>query len=102
MTTYVIRNLSINHHPNKWGSDYHEVLPYVREAFARSIGNIRKNMQTKHSNEIIRIVRQLCDPDPERRGHPLNHKSKGSSYSLERYVSKLDLLARRTEIEAFR
>ena len=49
---------------------------------------------------IVTIVEELCEPDPRLRGHPLNRFGKGNQYSLERYIAKFDLLARRRRTES--
>lgn len=84
-----------------WGNHpgtYADVLPYVREAFARSLGHLADVLDQESRDPIIAIVRELCDPDPTRRGDPWARNRAGHPYSLERYVSRLDLLARRAEL----
>jgi hypothetical protein len=48
-------------------------------------------------NEIVTLVRELCNPDIAKRGH---RKGIGSfnQYSLERYKSQTDLLLKRTTV----
>jgi len=54
------------------------------------------------ASQVTALVAQLCDPDPRLRGHPLTRASKGNPYSLERYVTAFDLLARQAEISYWR
>jgi eukaryotic-like serine/threonine-protein kinase len=44
------------------------------------------------------LIERLCDPDLSQRGHPRGI-GRGNQYSLERYVSQLDLLAKRLELK---
>jgi hypothetical protein len=41
----------------------------------------------------------LCDPDPRVRGHIKNVKGNGNSYSMERFVAVLNLLATKAELK---
>ena len=53
----------------------------------------------QQSEQIFRVIlQQLCEPDPTRRGHPLERKTGGNSFSLERYVARFDFLANRAEL----
>lgn len=49
---------------------------------------------------LVQIVEYLCNPDPEKRGHPKNvaKSSRTSNYNLERTISELDLILRKAEI----
>ena len=51
---------------------------------------------------VLTMIHQLCDPNPSRRGHPKNRAERGNSYSLERYVSQLDLLRRKVEFQGLK
>lgn len=75
-------------------------LPYIQKAFYDAVEDLERNMRPhagKLTDELISMVKELCEPDPARRGHPLNRKN--TPYSLERYVSRLDALARKAEYE---
>jgi hypothetical protein len=36
-------------------------------------------------------VKQLCEPDPKLRGHPLNVFRKVDQYGVERFISQFDI-----------
>ena len=94
MTHLLFMRLHENHFFDKWkGTLYSEVLPYLDRAFAEIIREFRTNF----GDDITDMVKQLCNPDPRLRGHPKNFQSEGNKYSLERYISALDLLARKAE-----
>jgi eukaryotic-like serine/threonine-protein kinase len=44
------------------------------------------------------LIKELCNPDIAARGHPKGI-GKHNQYSLERYVSLLDLAAKRLEVQ---
>jgi len=73
-------------------------LPYIRKAFFEAIQELEQNIRAKAgdlTNEIVTMVKELCEPDPEKRGHPLDRNI--NQYNLERYISKLDLLTNKAE-----
>jgi hypothetical protein len=74
---------------------YRMALPYVRDAFGKAVEDIRKMIPAAIQDQITTAIQGMCDPDPQLRGHPFNRNS--SQYSLERYVSLFDLLAKKAE-----
>jgi hypothetical protein len=44
---------------------------------------------------ILEVIRQLCEPDPRRRGH--RQDVERSQFNLERFISTFDLLATKAE-----
>ena len=77
-----------------WSGSYEALLPHLQLAFSDALGSLEVAFG-EYASELIPIVRQLCEPDPKRRGHPKNRVGLQSQYSLERYVAWFDLLARR-------
>lgn len=89
------------HHWVNWGDGFTAVLPFLRAAFERTVdmfGRAVAEAAPGLDGELTEIVRELCDPDPRLRGHPLTRSNIATQFSLERYVSRFDLLARRAEI----
>jgi len=79
-------------------------LPYIREAFFEAVEDLRKIIvedlrkiikvkAEELTDEIISIVLELCEPDPNRRGNPVKRKT--IQFDLEKYVSKFDRIAKR-------
>ena len=81
-----------------WSGSFEEVLPYLTHAHHEVNQQIKKEMPSSISGELTRIVEQLCEPNPDLRGHPLGRRPHGNKYSLERYVSWFNLLARKAEL----
>jgi len=73
-------------------------LAYIQEAFfnaVKSLDECIRPMCGDLTNELILIVQQLCEPDPSKRGHPLNRRD--NQYSFERYISRLAYLTSKAE-----
>ena len=97
MTHLLLERLDRKHHYAEWGDLYSEVLPYLQKVFAQVIRELRDQIRPDFADPIVESVQQLCNPDPKRRGHSKNIGSGGNQYSLERYVSLFDRLARKAE-----
>ncbi len=98
MTAFLFTQLHESHNWHNWGGTYEEVLPYVRDAFDRVMGSFQTDIPGEVRDVIVTTVRELCEPDPRLRGHPFNRGRAGSQYSLERYISQFDMLAKRAEL----
>lgn len=105
MTHLIHNRLNAEHRWTNWTGSYSEVLPYLQHVFAQIIRELREMIRIDFAEDITRLVEQLCNPDPELRGHPKNieissrNTRNGSNrYSLERYVSFFDRLAKKAEL----
>jgi len=99
MTARLFTELHETHTWLAWTGSYDEVLPYVRDAFNRVLKQFKTEVPEEVQREIVTAVRELCEPDPRFRGHPLNRGKNASQFSLERYISLFDLLSRRAELQ---
>ena len=76
-----------------WRGSFEEVTPYILDAFSKALYEFEQAIFDVYLKKELRwIVENLCYPIPEERGHPKNRMMRGSSYSLERFISKFDLL----------
>ena len=98
MTSLIVSELDPSAHPTAWNGTYAAVLPQVRAAFGRAMDRVAQEIPpgAPYRDELLRSVRQLCDPDPTVRGHPNTRAALagvGNVYDLERYLSIFDRLA---------
>lgn len=86
---------------NLTGTDFHADLPFYQGGFTYALmildDEIRKYSQ-KLSKSIIPLVKMLCEPDPRKRGHMANVHSGINQYTLERFISSFDHIAKRAEL----
>ena len=92
-TSALLAHLSPRHSPENWSGTFGEALPFVRKAFVESLTLMAMQIPELIRTEINTAVRELCDPDPDIRGHPKNRIGHQNPYGLERYVSLFDRLA---------
>jgi len=97
MTALLLANIHSDHHWRSWCGDFDEILPYLRDGFGRAVRDFSRSVPNTLSDEIVGAVRELCEPDPRLRGHPSQRRGEGAQYSLERYISQFDRLARKAE-----
>ena len=100
MTHILMTRLLEEHHHSKWRGSYAEVLPYINSAFAGVLRDIRCQITSSRTDRFVRIIRELCDPNPATRGSPKAYAQGTDPYALDRYIAMLDLLYRTSEIEA--
>lgn len=100
MNGVLFRHLPDQFHPATYAIPFNAVKGYLMEAYEKALEDINKSLyQNPLRERIVTMVKYLCYPDPERRGHPKTIKSKDSNYNLERFISELDYLNRKAELE---
>ncbi len=99
MTAMIAGELDPSQRPGVWQGTYSDLLPFVRDAMGKAIDRFAVGIPAPYRAELVEMVRQLCEPDPQLRGHPRNRRVPATQYSLERYVTQLDLLAKRAEYQ---
>ncbi|WP_420971609.1 protein kinase domain-containing protein [Bradyrhizobium sp. B120] len=83
-----------------WSGTYMDVLPIVRRAFADILDELAALVPSEFRPDVVKSVRELCEPDPALRGHPLTRRT--SQFDLSRYISLFDLLSTKAAISARR
>ena len=97
-TSLLLSKMAPDHHPRKWTGTYREVLPYLQDAFGLALSSFAASIPAELVRSDLRdMVSFLCEPDISLRGHPRNRVGHTARFSLERFLSKLDLLARKAE-----
>lgn len=103
MTALWARELHPSHFPGRWNGTFEDVLPYLRQAFGQAMLRLQQEIGDKLGeilpeiqSEIVTIVRELCEPSPQLR---CDYQSRNSGkLLLERYITRFDRLARKTEM----
>lgn len=81
-------------------NDFYADLPYFQFAFNIALQILDEEISKYSTNlgrELIPIVKMLCNPDPLKRGYIKNVKTEVNQYSLERFISKFDHIAKMAE-----
>jgi len=94
LTPIVLEKLSPDYHPMKRQWDREQIMPHLRTAHDRVVEEFAQAVHPEFRNELVGVLRQLTDPEPEKRGHPSNRRAHGNHLSLERFVSAFDRMSR--------
>jgi serine/threonine protein kinase len=88
------------HSWSNWGQAYADVLPIVRDAFGRALDRLAQDVPEGIRERVVKLVEQLCEPDPLKRGDWKERKrTHGNQWSLDRVVTELDVIAKRSVME---
>lgn len=102
LTAEIIARLDLGSRPSSvgggWAGTYREALPIVRDAFNGALESMSRDFAKPIRSDLETMVRRLCDPDPSLRGHPRDRVGHSDRYALHRFVTQLDLLARRAAL----
>lgn len=107
MNALLFSQLPSEFHPPRlrgtYTGNYEYVLPYLEEAFDRVLADIRAKAAANapYTKDIVTMISQWCRPNPTDRGHPRTRAIAGerrNAYSLDRYVTELDLLANKASV----
>ena len=90
----LLRGLPLQFYPGNWGGTFDEVLPYLVNAFSGTVDDFAEALPTKLRNDLVPIFRQLCHPDPRKRGFPDVPMNRNA---LEKYLTRFDLMASRAK-----
>ena len=93
MNGLLAERLVADHHWDCFGDGYREALPYLQDAYSSVIANLRETLPQDVAHELVGLIECLCEPEPERRGHPRARRGLGSKYALQRIVADLNLAA---------
>jgi eukaryotic-like serine/threonine-protein kinase len=97
VTALLLAKLDPQHQPAQWGGTYQQLIPYLENAFASVLSDVAPQIDEVVREDVLKLLREMCTPNLEQRGHPRG-LGRPDQYSLNRYVSQLDLAARRAEI----
>lgn len=99
MSALLRKNIPDNFSWEVWNGTFQELVPYLENGFLFALNEFETNINDfKDKTELKTLVQYLCNPFPEKRGHPKNVESGGSNFNLERFISRLDYLKRKAEI----
>lgn len=98
MSALLMNNIPYDFRPEKWRGYFDQVKPYIADAFSKALLDFENCITDEFfRKELSLIVEYLCYPFPENRGHPKDIASIGSSFNLERFVSRFNYLFRKAE-----
>ena len=106
VTADLIERLHIGMRPRScqggWHGDFKAVLPHLEHAFSAMMSEFKTHMSRRLNAEmagdLTDLTRQLCHPNPARRGHRRNRIGAEQPYGLARFISGFDLLGKKASV----
>ena len=95
MTTILFAKMPSQLHHKEWKGTFDEILPYLTDAFSRSLEHIAADVPVSIKADVMRVVGELCHPDPGVRGKTKTLTIKANQYSLQPYISFFDLMSKK-------
>jgi serine/threonine protein kinase len=83
----------------KWGGTFEQIKPVLMDAYHKSLAKVSQDFPSKIKADVTEVIAQLCHPIPEERGNPQNICTSVTRYSLQRYISIVDRLAKTMELQ---
>ena len=99
ITMAVINKLPNSNWPGTWGDTYSAILSQIQNAFSECLIDFNHNIDNDLRNELVSMVQQLCCPEVSMRGDLKNAHLGSQQYSLRRFISRLDVLAKKYEYQ---
>jgi len=100
MSALLRKHIPDNFSWERWTGTFEELVPYLQNGFASALIEFESNItRTDLKAELRLLVEYLCNPFPEKRGHPKNIISLGCNYNMERFVTILDILKTKAELK---
>jgi serine/threonine protein kinase len=96
---FVLQKLAEPYRPGSWGDSYELVIEHIQAATVQALSQLSSEFPIQFRAELIDIVRDLCHPDPTKRGRTsAGSKTNAGPLWLERYVARFDVLQKKAGI----
>jgi eukaryotic-like serine/threonine-protein kinase len=95
----ILYNLPEEYAPKNYGGTFEQVKPHIMDAYFKALRTISPAIPESIRKDLMEVIVQLCHPIPEERGNPRGFHRGMPQYSLQRYISIIDRLAKKTQIE---
>ena len=90
-------NLPDIYKPYNFGGTFDGVKPHLIQAYHKTLAEIKERIYEPIRKDLIEIIAQLTHPVPELRGIPRAFITSLPQYSVRRYISIIDRLAKKVE-----
>lgn len=100
-TSLLVNFLSPQHRPSaRMRMSYEQALPFLQDVYVRVLDVFENDFPDKALKEdAVQIVKDLCNPDVDERGDARKKGFGGNQYSMERFISHFDRIAKKCEFK---
>ena len=82
---------------DRFAGSFQDALPFLLNAYHCALSKLKPLFPESIRDELTEIIAELSHPDPDKRGNPPRLLNKHNRYSLERYISVTDRLAKKVK-----
>lgn len=76
-----------------------EMRSYIEICYDKCIEDVKEAIEYEDFKEpISQMIRELCNPDPNKRNDEKTLRERGSHYVLHRYITRLNVLQKQAEL----
>jgi serine/threonine protein kinase len=93
----IYRELDETLHWRNWGGSYDEVLPGLVDAHVTALSSLEP-LLLDEVKPLLQVIDGLCHPDPNQRGDMIARRQNHNPFTLERFVTRLNLIQQRAEL----
>ena len=90
----MLNKLPENKQPNNFGGKFEEVKPHLLKVYSETLEEIETEIPAGIRKDLVNVLSELSHPIPEERGNPKKLLIVHRQYSLQRYISIIDRLAK--------
>lgn len=87
-------HLEPSHRFDRYRGSYEMVLPYLEASFSISLKTVLQDVPEYLRKDIESILKELCHPDPDKRGSRNFLNKSYPQFSLQPYISKVNRLSK--------
>ena len=103
LNTIALQHLPGEYKPQSWNGTYEQVLPYYENAYHRGLEDVKAALpDNKVAEELLTVLRWMCEPDPMKRGYSNFGHVAPTAYSINKVISKLNVLVGEADMLAYR
>ena len=94
LLSLMLSKIPDSHSHINYGGTFEEVKPYLMNSFYETLEEINYDMPYKIRDDLMTMISELSHPIPEERGKPRRLIRSYGQFSLQKYISMSDRLAK--------
>lgn len=83
-----------------WQGGYQDAVPFLTAAFTKFMSELKPQLPEWCRQELFELIQSACHPELSKRGDPDSRKMVGRPVGIDRYISRLQMLVKKGEIQA--
>ncbi|MES1924837.1 protein kinase [Salinisphaera sp. T31B1] len=98
LTQQILSRLPVGYSFNEWPYGYEAIKPHISDLVDAILNDALSNAHPTIRGDLQSVLDELCNVEPEKRGKPGLGRPLAVQFSLQRYISIFDRLAKKSEL----